>query len=149
MDDTLLWDVRTFIYQHFATTARAPELDVIAQHFTIGQAQAAEILNALDAIHALFLEPSTTAIRIANPFSAIPTPFAVEVNGRRYWANCAWDSFGVIAALQALAGTIHATCTQSGEPLHLAVEQGEVVDTSAVIHLLVPFRQWYEDMIFT
>ncbi|MEZ4727939.1 MAG: organomercurial lyase [Caldilineaceae bacterium] len=149
MNDTLLWRVRTFIYQHFAATTSAPDLTDIAQHFQLSNEEATGMLKALHDIHALFLDPGTTNIRIANPFSAVPTPFIVDVNGKRYWANCAWDSFGVIAALQAAEGVIRASCTQSGIPLHLEIQQGEVVGTTAMIHFLIPFRQWYEDMIFT
>lgn len=149
MNDTLLWRVRTFIYQHFAATTCAPQVADIVQHFPLSSEAATDMLKALHDIHALFLDPGTTNIRIANPFSAVPTPFIVDVNGKRYWANCAWDSFGVIAALQAAEGVIHASCAQSGTPLQLEIQQGEVVSTPARIHLLVPFRQWYEDMIFT
>ena len=149
MDNQLLWRVRTFIYEYFATTTHAPDLLTIAQQFGLSNAQATDSLNALHDIHALFLDPGTTNIRIANPFSGVPTPFEVEANGQWYWANCAWDSFGVIAALQASEGVIHATCAQSDTPLQLQIHQGEVVDTTAIIHILVPFREWYQNMVYT
>ena len=148
-ENPFLWPVRTFIYQHFAATAHAPGLADLQQHFGLEQEEAVDLLLALHEIHALFLDPGTTNIRIANPFSAVPTPFVAEVNGKRYWANCAWDSFGVIAALQAEEGTIHATCAQSSAPLALQIHQGEVVETAALIHVLVPFQQWYENMVYT
>ena len=148
-ENPLLWSVRTYIYQQFAATTHAPQLTDIAAHFALTHGQVSNLLHALHEIHALFLDPSTTNIRIANPFSAVPTPFVVEVNGKRYWANCAWDSFGVIAALQATEGAIHATCAQSGAPLHLHIHLGAVVATSAMIHVLVPFQQWYENMVYT
>ena len=148
-ENPLLWPVRTFIYQHFAATTCAPHLTDIQDHFALSHEETADLLNDLHAIHALFLDPGTTNIRIANPFSAVPTPFVAEVNGKRYWANCAWDSFGVIAALRAEEGAIHATCAQSGAPLHLQIQQGAVVATTAVIHVLVPFQQWYENMVYT
>lgn len=149
MANALLWRVRTFIYEHFATTTHAPDLTTITQHFGLSDAETTAILNALHDIHALFLDPGTTQIRIANPFSGVPTPFEVEANGQRYWANCAWDSFGVIAALQATDGVIHATCAQSDTPLQLQIHQGEVVATTAIVHILVPFRAWYQNMVFT
>lgn len=149
MDNQLLWRVRTFIYEHFAATTHAPDLLTIAQHFGLGDARATDILKALHEIHALFLDPGTTNIRIANPFSGVPTPFEVDANGQRYWANCAWDSFGVIAALQATDGVIHATCAHSDTPLQVQIHQGAVVDTTAIIHILVPFREWYQNMVFT
>ncbi|MCE7985889.1 MAG: hypothetical protein DYG89_32325 [Caldilinea sp. CFX5] len=148
-ENSLLWPVRTFIYQHFAATTRAPQLADIQDRFALSREATVDLLNDLHAIHALFLDPGTTNIRIANPFSAVPTPFVVDVNNKRYWANCAWDSFGVIAALQAEEGAIHATCAQDGAPLDLQIHQGAVVATTAMIHVLVPFQQWYENMVFT
>jgi hypothetical protein len=144
-----IWAVRTFIYNHFVATARAPRVAEIAQHFDLSPDAAGEALVALNEQHVLFLEPGTLDIRIANPFSAVPTPFEVEVNGRRYWANCAWDSFGIPAALHADAASIFSECAHTHAPLQIRLQHGEVQDTHAVIHFLVPFQHWYEDMVFT
>jgi hypothetical protein len=35
---------------------------------------------------------------MANPFSAVPTAYRVHANGRWWYANCAWDAFGVLGA---------------------------------------------------
>ncbi|MBM4422782.1 MAG: hypothetical protein FJ030_05250 [Chloroflexi bacterium] len=148
-NDDFVWTVRTFIYQHFAATTRAPGLGEIARHFGLSAGQAGETLTALHEKHALFLEPGTLDIRIANPFSAIPTPFEVEADGKRYWANCAWDSFGIPAALHATEAAIRSVCAHSGAPLSLSVKQGRAVSSGEVVHFLVPFQRWYEDMTFT
>lgn len=149
MDDTLLWDVRAYIYGYFATTTRAPDVDDIARRFDLSQESASEALHALHDKHALFLEPNTTRIRIANPFSAIPTQYQVEASGKTYQANCAWDSFGVVAALGLDDAIVRSVCTGSGEPLRLNVANGEAIDNGTVAHFLVPFRHWYDDLVFT
>lgn len=149
MDDALIWSVRTFIFETFVATTRAPQLTEIMQAFTLNTDQASDVLFALHEKHALFLDPGTTNIRIANPFSAIPTPFLVDVNHKTYTANCAWDSFGVVAALKAKDALIHSLCTQSATPVHVEIHQGQVVPTEILIHVLVPFQQWYDDMVFT
>jgi hypothetical protein len=147
MNDSLIWAVRAFVYDHFAATARAPDLEAVARHAGLTLEQAGEILAALHDRHALFLEPGTRLIRQASPFSAIRTSFEVEVNGRTYRANCAWDCFGVAAAEDA---TIRSACAHTGQALQLGVRQGRVVEAGqVVIHFLVPFRWWYEDIIFT
>jgi hypothetical protein len=74
----LLWPIRTFIYRTFAETAQPPAIDAVAQHFDLSLAQVEEIYLELDRRHAFFLEPGTLEIRIANPFSAVPTNFPVE-----------------------------------------------------------------------
>jgi len=149
MDDALIWSVRTFIFETFVATTRAPQLTEIMQAFNLSTEQATDVLFALHEKHAIFLDPGTIDIRIANPFSAIPTPFLVDVNDKTYTANCAWDCFGVVAALHAKEALIHSVCTQSAMPVHMEIHQGQVVPTSTLIHVLVPFQQWYDDMVFT
>jgi Alkylmercury lyase len=48
--------------------------------------------------HALVLD-AAGEIRMANPFSAVPTPYRVQTAGRPWYANRAWDAFGIRAAL--------------------------------------------------
>ena len=144
----LIWQVRAFIYRSFAETAQPPDPKSVARHFQLGPAEVAQVYRELDERHAFFLEPGTMDIRIANPFSAIPTDFVVEANGKRYWANCGWDALGIPAALHADA-RINAACAYSGEPITFHVQNGQLAPTSAVVHFVVPFARWYEDMIFT
>ncbi len=147
--DPFIWTVRTYIYEYIVATTQTPDLATIAAHFALSKDAAGEILLALHGQHALFLESGTLQIRIANPFSALPTPFVTESNGKRYWANCAWDALGVIVATGATAGRIHATCAADQQPLAVEVVDGAVVDSGAIAHVLVPFRHWYDDLVFT
>jgi hypothetical protein len=144
----LLWQARAYIYKHFADTAHPPTVDQTTDHFGLSRPEGETLFRELDRVHALFLEPGTLGIRIANPFSAVPTDFQVMAQGQSYWANCGWDALGIPAALHADA-TIEAACAQSGEPLNLTVKDGRLLPTDAVVHFLVPFARWYEDMIFT
>lgn len=148
LDENLIWTVRAFVYQHFVTTTRPPTVDETAVQFHLSLNQAATLYQELHQRHALFLEPGTTAIRMANPFSALPTPFRVYAQGKIYWANCAWDALGIPAALHAEA-TIETRCAESGQPITIEVRNSRVVDHDEVIRFLVPFRHWYDDLIFT
>lgn len=148
-DDAFIWSVRTFIYQRFVESARAPQVEEIADHFRLTIAQAGEVLKTLHDKHALFLKPGTVAIRMANPFSAIPTPYQVDIGDKTYWANCAWDSFGIIAALHAPHASIRSICAHTGKDLHLAVSHDQVVSAGEVVHFLVPSRRWYDDLVRT
>lgn len=151
-NESLLWDVRTFVYQRFAAKAQPPTVDETAAHFGLTHQAASDVFRALDAQHAFFLEPGRLQIRMANPFSAVATPFRVHVDQRTYWANCAWDALGIPAALHSDA-TIDATYADGEEALQLTVRSGAISGQSAheatVAHLLVPFQRWYEDMNFT
>jgi hypothetical protein len=57
--------------------------------FNISSPEWVRLRCELDARHAIFLEPGTAQIRMATPFSAVPTPFTVTAEGITYWANCA------------------------------------------------------------
>lgn len=144
----LLWAVRAFIYRSFAENAQPPALRAVADRFGLGVEETKELYRELDRLHAFFLEPGTLDIRIANPFSAVPTAFPVEANGKRYWANCGWDALGVAAALHADA-RITAACAFTGESIHLEVRGDQLLPTTTVVHFVVPVSRWYEDMIFT
>ena len=148
MDENKLWEIRAFVYQHFAETTRPPNKDEVAHRFALTHEQAVSAYEELHQRHALFLRPGTHEILMANPFSGVETPFRVRANDRTYFANCAWDSLGIPAALHADA-EIDAVCAQSGEPIRLSVAAGEIAKSNALVHFLVPFRDWYNDLTFT
>jgi hypothetical protein len=85
---------------------------------------------------------------MAPPFSGVPTQHEVIVDGKRYFANCAWDSLGVIAALQR-SGEVHSRCEQSGEPLRLVVGPSGPEPSTWLFHCLVPAAKWWNDIVFT
>jgi hypothetical protein len=148
-NDNILWQARAYIYEYFAQTARPPALAEVAARFQLAPAAAEALFDELNRRHAFFLEPGTYAIRIANPFSAVPTGFPVRARGQTYWANCAWDSLGIPAALQCDA-VIETTCAATETPLTLTVHTGAVTaPPGTVAHFLVPFSNWYADMVFT
>src|SRR5512137_2310373 len=98
VSETLVWEVRAFVYRHFVQKTRPPTVETAAAHFGVSTEDATDVYRNLHQRHALFLEPSTASVRMANPFSAIPTPFRVHANGKTYWANRAWDALGIPAA---------------------------------------------------
>jgi hypothetical protein len=99
--------------------------------------------------HALVLDSSGDEIRMANPFSAVPTPYRVAAAGRWWYANCAWDAFGLFAALGVVDGRIECSCPDCGEEMSIAVEGGRPDDEMLVFHCLVPAATWWDDIVFT
>ena len=85
---------------------------------------------------------------MANPFSAVPTPFRVHADGRWWFANCAWDAFGICAAL-GVDGRVETTCADCGEPIAVAVRDRRPDDEGLVFHSLVPAVRWWDDIVFT
>ena len=148
LNEGLIWDVRAFAYNHFAKTTHAPSVDETAAQFDLTHEKAASAYEQLHQRHAFFLAPGTHDILMANPFSGIETQFRVYANDQTYFANCAWDSLGIPAALHADA-EIDAVCSQSGIPIQLSINDGKVSSPDALVHFLVPFKNWYDDLVFT
>ena len=97
--------------------------------------------------HALVLHAGGE-IRMANPFSAVPTACRVRAGGRWWFANCAWDAFGVCAALD-VDGDIESSCPDCGDALRVEVRDRQPSDESLLFHCLVPAVAWWDDIAFT
>ena len=157
LNDSQLWLIRHFVYAHFADATHPPSLDETATHFNISTEEAREYYKELHNRHAFFLEPETLTIRMANPFSGIPTDFKVHANGKTYYANCAWDMLGIPVALHTNA-VIEADCAESNETVQLEIRDGQIMKSRSeakwtnydlLIHFSLPFARWYDDLVFT
>jgi hypothetical protein len=141
-------DVRLAIYRHFASTGQAPSVAHVAAHLACSEDIAREAFARLRAKRVLLLEPDGETIRMAPPFSGVPTPHTVVIGRQTYFANCAWDALGIPAALHQPA-MVHSSCGQSGTPLLLSVGLDGPEPSSWVFHCQVPAAHWWEDLIFT
>jgi hypothetical protein len=148
MEENKLWEMRAFVYQYFAETTRPPHVEETASRFVLTHEQAASAYEALHMRHAFFLKPGTHDILMANPFSGVETSFKVYANDRTYFANCARDSFGIPTALHVDA-EIEAACAQKGEGIRLTVNRQKIRNEAGLVHFLVPFKAWYDDLPFT
>jgi hypothetical protein len=99
-------------------------------------------------VHALVLDPGTGEIHMAAPFSAVPTPYLVEAAGRSWYGNCAWDAFGICAALH-VDGRVETSCLDCGEPITIEVRAERPSDETLLFHCLVPAAHWWDDIVFT
>jgi Alkylmercury lyase len=139
---------RNLTYRMFVALGRAPTPDEMMEEGDVNLADVAARWQRLANEHALVLEQGTLALRMANPFSAVPTPHRVESAGRWWYANCAWDAFGICAALHR-GGRIATTCPDCGDELVVQVRDGLPDNDSYVFHCLVPAAQWWDDIVFT
>jgi hypothetical protein len=143
-----LWEIRAFVYEHFKETTQPPSVDDTAARFGLPHEEAVSAYEELNQRHAFFLNPGTHNILMANPFSAVETTFKVHADGKTYFANCAWDSLGIPAALHTDA-EIEAACSQSEQPIQLNIKGGKVSSSDILVHFLIPFHAWYYDLVFT
>ena len=143
--DPFLRDVRLFIYAQMVETSAAPPVADTARALscTLSEAEAAYL--ALADAHIIVLRPGSTTIWMAMPFSNMQTPFTVISGGRAYYANCAWDAFGIAVVLGADA-RIFTTCADCGGALERKVCNGRVVDPQGLVHFALPPRKWWDDV---
>ncbi len=142
-------DVRSAIYRHFADTGRAPALADIAAATGAAGVEVREAYARLYEKRMLVLMPDAESIRMAPPFSGIETQHRVRANGLEYFANCAWDSFGIPAALHAHADVI-SRCEGTREPLHLRLtKDGPPPAAGWLFHVAVPAAHWWRDIVYT
>ncbi|MGY1693924.1 organomercurial lyase [Geodermatophilus sp. SYSU D00814] len=141
-------DLRNDTYRAFVALGRAPSADEVAAARATTATEVLEGWRRLHEEHAIVLDAGGTRIRMANPFSAVPTAYRVRAGGRWWYANCAWDAFGICAALHT-DGRIETSCPDCGDPLTIAVEDERPDDPSLLFHCLVPARRWWDDIVFT
>jgi hypothetical protein len=136
------------IYEHFASVGSRPSVHDIAARVGAAVPQVREIFRRLREQRVLVLEADGESIRMAPPFSGIPTQHRVTAAGVSYYANCAWDALGVPAALRRPA-TVHSRCEQSLEPLELTVSTDGPESCDWLFHCVVPAAQWWDNIVFT
>ena len=141
-------EVKLAVYRHFARAAKRPSSEEVAE---VVRAPVADVLEAyarLRAQRVLVLEDDGRSIRMAPPFSGVATQHVVVSEGLSYFANCAWDAFGIPAALHQPA-IVHSRCEQTREPLRLEVALDGPASSDWLFHCLVPAAHWWDDIVFT
>jgi hypothetical protein len=139
-------DVRLAVYRKIVEEGRPPTAPEIAVGLGVKPLDVEASLRRLADGHVLVLAPGTSYVWMANPFSAIPTAFEVEVGDRLYFGNCIWDALGISACLHADA-RIRTHCPDCSEPLSLDVLDEELGSSAeGVIHFAVPAAHWWDDI---
>jgi hypothetical protein len=136
------------IYEHFATVGRRPSVGDVAARTGVPVPEMRAIFGRLRDQRVLVLEPDGETIRMAPPFSGVPTQHRVTAAGVSYYANCAWDALGIAAALHKPA-TVHSRCEQSLAPFELELREPVPERSGWLFHCLVPAAKWWDDIVFT
>src|SRR5262245_2108060 len=148
MDDTLDPTLRTAVYRHFASTGESPTLDAMAEATGATTDEVRDGYRRLYAKRLLVPSGDLASIRMAPPFSGVPTQHRAMVNGTDYFANCAWDAFGVVSALGG-TGDVLSRCEQTFEPLALHLTPDGPPPSGWLFHCVVPAAEWWNDIVFT
>ena len=141
--------VKLSIYEITADTGRVPNSSAVSGKIDIDEAEVLAAFGRLHAKRLILPEPGdSTRIRMAPPFSGVPTKFPVGANGKQYFANCVWDAYGIAAALHCDAIS-RASDGHTGESLTLEVNNRAPVLKPYVAHFAVPAAHWWDDLVFT
>ena len=140
--------VRLEIYRHFVDQGHPPVAAEVANALRESSAEIEGSFKRLADAHVIVLAPQTPYIWLANPLSALPSPFRVEVEGRDRWGICIWDALGILAMLDK-DGTLSTFCPDCDEPLRLDVRDGKVNHSDEVVHFSVPAARFWDDIGFT
>lgn len=141
------WQVRRHIYDVAMHRGYPPLITEISHDLNLPPAKVETALQRLAAGRVLVRQPDTGEILMANPFSAVPTPFLVEVSGFSCYGNCIWDALGIPAMLQEDA-RIKTACGDCGLGLELRVVNSHVQGHPSLIHFAVPAHHWWDDIVF-
>lgn len=150
MDDApMTFDVslRQYIYRHFIRAGAAPKVTEMADAHSCSVRKVRAGLKQLSQTHAFVLQENGELWRAA-PFSAVPTAFPVRVGKRQWWSNCIWDALRIPAMLRQDA-RIDASCGCCNYEMVLQVVKGKLIGPKGLIHIAVPARHWYDDIVFT
>ncbi len=147
-DQQRLRTLRKIVYDGFVSHGGPPTAAEAAQRLGLTLEQVLHGWRRLHDEHVLVLDAERSAIRIAHPFSARPMNFLVASSKQKWWGGCAWDSFGIMAALgqPVLVAT---TCVACGRPLALRADPARPPAEGYVAHLLVPAAHWWDDIVAT
>ena len=141
-------DLRVAVYEHILSTGRVPPASALAARFSLPLEAIGAELRRLQDIHAFALAPASDEILMAHPFSAVPTPHHVRTAARSFWANCAWDALAIPALLGEDAD-VHTRCADCSDTMVFRFSHGGMEPASAVVHFVVPPRDFWRNVVFT
>jgi hypothetical protein len=139
--------LRLFVYRQLIAQGRCPTVSEMARSLGLTTRSVRASLARLSESHAFMTQDNGELWRIA-PFSAIPTPFPVRIGKRSWYGNCIWDALGIPAMLGKDA-EIDAACGCCNYPMPLIIRSGKLLPADGIIHIAVPARDWYKDVVFT
>jgi hypothetical protein len=140
--------VRAEVYATFAREGRAPSPAELVDVLDMDGDAVAQALRELHDLHAIVLTKAGDGVRMAHPFSAWPMGFVLWAGDRFWWGGCAWDSFGIVAALKQRL-EILTVCPSCGTELRYAASNTKAPDAPYVVRLPRPAAEWWDDVVAT
>ncbi len=139
--------VRAGVYDITFSSGTPPSAQQLSEVLALPEPLVRESYERLASGKALVLQRDSREVLMANPFSAVPTPFAVRASGRLFFGNCIWDALGIPAML-GVDARIESSCACCGEAMQLIVSGGTLESIAAMVHFAVPAHEWWQDIVY-
>lgn len=144
---TLLDRTHHVILETFVSTGHAPDHAAIAAALGVPPEEGLRVLHELVATGMpIWLRPGTDSIASCAPFNEVPTPYRVTVDGVPGWyAQCGFEALAMTWVFPGRTVQVDAPCPHCGEPVHVAVRDGVLLDPEPreiVCYVDLPFREW-------
>jgi hypothetical protein len=139
--------LRLLVYRHLLRDERCPSIAEMARGLESSARSVRASLSRLSESHA-FLTQENGELWRAAPLSCIPTAFPVRVGKKSWFGNCIWDALGIPAMLNKDA-RIGAACGCCNFDMPVEIRRGKLRAGEGIIHIAVPARHWYKDVVFT
>ncbi len=139
--------VRRFVYDYTMNEGLPPKVEQAASGLRTTAADVEASFQRLADAHILVLQKDSREILMANPFSAVPTPFLVRTRDQTYYGNCIWDAMGIPAMLNKDA-RIETSCGCCRTAMELTIEKDELAEATGLVHFAIPAARWWDDIVF-
>ena len=140
--------VRQHVYDITLHRGYPPSLQGISVSLAAPLPDVRAALQRLAEAHVFVLQPENGEILMANPFSAVPTVFKVELDTFTCFGTCIWDALGIPVMLRKDA-QIKTACGDCGIALNLSVVDGSLQAPPGIVHFALPAQRWWKDIVFT
>ena len=139
--------VRHHVYDSVMQAGLLPTIAETSSALARSPAEVRDSFQRLADSHILVLQKGSGEILMANPFSAVPTPFLVKARGHSYYGNCIWDAMGIPAMLKQDA-VIEASCGCCSTAMNLSITNGSLAEAQGIAHFAIPAAHWWDDIVF-
>ena len=139
--------VRPYVYDYVMREGLPPTIAETSSALSRSPDEVRASFQRLADGHILVLQKGSGEVLMANPFSAVPTPFLVKAGDRYYYGNCIWDAMGIPAMLKQDAA-IEASCGCCSTAMSLKITNGSLEGAHGIAHFAIPAAHWWDDIVF-
>ena len=135
------------VLKRFVRDGFAPHYTELAGDLGIRPSAARTLLHEVTAMPLPnWLHPGTDLIASFAPFSNLPTPYRISLDGHPHaHAQCGLESLAVSWLFPGQEVRVDSRCLDCGDPITLRMRDGAILDLvpqTSVVHINIPVSHW-------